>query len=180
MSLENLGNPENAAVWSKGGVFVSFKESPNIPSDIDSDFGMDWEYVGVLSGSAGVQENATSTSTKFTGWGHGTIAETEKDHDLTISFTAREWNPVVKRLSYPAASVPGSVKFGPSTPCWIAYEVNEGSKAKRFISRRECKVRRSGPTTRNEDDLEETPFEATILPDQDGHWILQESTVTSS
>lgn len=175
MSLDNLGTPENAEVWDKGGVFVSFEASPANPADIDADFGLDWDYVGVLSGTAGINESATQTVTKHTGWGHGTIAETEKDHDVTITFTAREWNDVVKALAYPVATTAGNLKYGPATPCWIAYEVTSGTKAKRFISRRECKVRRNGDTSRNEDNLEETPFIATILPDADGHWILQET-----
>lgn len=179
MSLDDLGNPENAAVWDKGGVFVSFAEDPAIPADIDADFGVDWDYVGVLSGTAGINEAATSTETKFSGWGHGTIATTEKDHDVTITFTAREWNDTVKRLSYPSTADSGSVMFGPAEGCFIAYEVNSGTKAKRFISRRTCKVRRNGDTTRNEDNLEETPFSAVILPDAGGHWILQETETGS-
>ena len=179
MSLDELGNPENAEVWSKGGVFVSFEESPAVPVDINADFGADWDYVGVLSGTAGISESATQTVTKHTGWGHGTIAETEKDHDVTISFTAREWNDTVKRLAYPASTEEGVLKYGPAEGCWVAYELNAGTKVKRFISRRPCQVRRNGDTVRNEDGLEETPFEVTILPDEDGHWTLQETETGS-
>lgn len=173
------GNPQNAAVWSEGDVFVSFDPEPATPANVDAPFGIDWDYVGLLNGSTGVAENATSTNTKHYAWGYGAIAETEKDHELTISFTAREDNPVVRQLAYPGDAAVGSVRFGPAVPCFIAYEVREGEKVKRFISRRACKVRRNGDTTRNEDNLEETPFQATILPDDGGHWIIQETDTGS-
>ena len=179
MSLDDLGTPANAEVWAKGGVFVSFEDEPALPNTASDPFGADWDYVGVLSGTAGIAESATQTVTKHSGWGHGTIAETEKDHDVTISFTAREWNDTVKALAYPGGTDGGVLKYGPAVPCWVAYELNSGSKVKRFISRRPCQVRRNGDTVRNEDNLEETPFQVTILPDEDGHWTLQESGAAS-
>lgn len=174
------GNPQNAAVWAEGDVFVSFEADPELPTDIDDPFPADWDYVGLLNGSTGVNENATQTVTKHSAWGYGVIAETEKDHEITIDFTCREDNAIVRALAYPGTADAGSVRFGPAVPAFVAFEVREGDKAKRFISRRSCKVRRNGATTRNEDNLEETPFQATILPDDGGHWIVQETDPVSS
>lgn len=173
------GNPENAAVWAEGDVFVSFEDAPAVPADINADFGVDWDYVGLLNGSTGVSETATQTVTKHSAWGYGIIQETEKDHEIMVDFTCREDNVLVRRLSYPSTADAGSVRFGPAEGCFVAFEVRDGTKSKRFISRRECKVRRNGPTTRNEDNLEETPFQVTILPDSGGHWIVQETDLGS-
>lgn len=180
------GNPTNAAVWEGGNVYVAFTAdtpTPAVPADIESFLGSDWHALGVLNGSVGVSETANQTVTKHHGWGFGVIKETEKEHEVVIDFTAREDNPTVRRLSYPATASgapAGTVRFGPAEPAFIAVEFMEGAKAKRFISRAASTVRRNGATQRNEDNLEEVPFQATILPDADGHWIIQETGVSSS
>lgn len=183
MPVETQGNPVNAAVWEGGNVFISFETAPANPASIDDLFGVDWEYVGVLNGSTGVSETANQTVTKHSGWGFGVIKETEKEHELVIDFACREDNDLVRRLSYPATSQgapAGTVRYGPSEPAFIGLEFIEGTKVKRFISRAACKVRRNGATQRNEDNLEEVPFQATILPDEHGHWIIQETDSSSS
>lgn len=172
------GNPENAKVWAHADVLVSFEDNPAIPASLANDFGEDWEYVGLLNGTDGFPETASSTNTKHTAWGFGVIEETERDHELMRSFKTREVNEVVHQLMYPG-SEGGDLKFGPAAQAFIAFVTYKGEDEQRYISRRKCLIRRDGATTVNEDNLEETGFMVTILPDEDGfHWHFQSSVFT--
>lgn len=169
-------NPENAANWPDGDVLVSFVDEPAIPADVTTDFDTDWEYVGVLNGDDGMPEAVNSSRAVHTGWGVGVIVETEKDFELTRTFKARERNAVVDRLAYPGSDG-GDVKIGPAAEAWVAFVTYKGDDEERYITRRKCKVRRTGTKTVNETALEEVEFSVTILPDEDGFHYHRQTTL---
>jgi hypothetical protein len=169
-------NPENAANWPDGDVLVCFADEPTIPASVTVDFDETWEYVGVLNGDDGMPESVNSSRAVHTGWGVGVIVETEKDFELTRTFKARERNAVVHKLAYPGSDGE-DVKIGPAAEAFVAFVTYKGDDEDRMITRRKCKVRRTGTKTVNEAALEEVEFTVTILPDEDGFHYRHQSTL---
>jgi hypothetical protein len=166
----NHGNPENASVWTHADVLLSFEDEPAVPATIDDDFGVDWEYLGILNGDTGISETPSATLTKHAGWGFGIIAETEKDFDMEWSFTGRETNPVVARLMQ--IDEDGYQSYGPAVQAFVAVRLYYGDREKRKMSVRKCQVRRSGPQSATETSIEEYGFMVTLVPDEEGRRVL--------
>ena len=149
------GDTENASVWDDADVFVSFDLDAAVPATVDDDFGVEWELVGFLDGAAGFAEDVSETATSHMVWGQGAIKRSYKDTEVMVSFTARERNETTERLARP----------NNRERVLIAFEVREGTKVFRKISREYAIVSRNGSVTDNEDALTGIPLQAWIAPD---------------
>lgn len=168
------GDVDNVAVWAEADVLIG----PLTATDPTAGAAFllttgNWDFVGILDGSAGFTESQTNTSTDHTGWGVGVVATTRKDLAITRTFTALEDNETTLGLRYDASGV----TFGSGTYTGtlaarnlqdqfkIAFEVRTGDVIKRMISKNFAEIDAIGDVSENEDGLASMQVTVKIYPD---------------
>ena len=160
------GDSDNTAIWEDADVFVSFNLEAEIPADIDADFSVDWENVGLLDGEAGMTNARTEDVTDFSSWGGIAFRTGRRNFKQTVSFTAWERNDTTDRLENPGSTA-SEIKVPRPEEVLIAFQLVDGDKKRRMISRYKAEVVRTGDTTVTDASPEQIPFTATIYPDPD-------------
>lgn len=159
-------DPDKAALWADADVYVA-PVNTAIPADIDADFSASWQMVGLLDGDAGFVTSRSQDQTDFAAWGVGVIKTSRKNFKATVKFTVLEDNAVTRSLIWPDSTYDEIVVPQP-TPIMVAFELREGDKKKRLITRNYATVDVDGDFTEGEADLTKYPLVATIVPDGDG------------
>lgn len=169
------GDPNNAALWTDADVYVGPMTAAN-PATIDDPFPAEWGLVGLLDGDDGFPESRDEDTDDKYAWG-GILVRTSRSHfKLTKSFSALEDNATTRGLIWPGSTdteiivpVPGEVK--------VAFEVRDGGKIKRLITRNHAIVSVDGDVDENETDLTKVTLAAVIYPD--GNKVLFDRQFTA-
>lgn len=167
------GDADNAHLWADADVYVSFDLEADIPTDETTDFGADWDLVGLLNGDDGFTEARNEDVTDHYAWGGILFKTGRRNFKLTKSFTAYEDNETTHRLRWPG-SVGANLKVPRPESVLVAFETREGDVVHRVISKYRAEITLSGDIKEDEANPAALPFVATIFPDTDGVlWIEQ-------
>ena len=158
-----MGNPNEATLWDRGQVYINRTNSLDAPQTADDLLSLNWEAVGLIEPNQGLTETKSSTSTEVPLWNHPP-REKSRDHKLTFTFTAQSTNPIVNWLRYSGSSdqdlAAGILKVGPARHVYLAWEVLEGDRFERKITREKVQVDWTGASTASNQSTENTEFSA--------------------
>lgn len=91
-------DPDLAHIFDTSEVWVSFDLDATDPTDVQDDFGVDWEMVGLLQdGSSFTTSNDEDTGDHFS-WNGGYLRSHYKNHKMSKSFVPIEDNDTVRRI----------------------------------------------------------------------------------
>jgi hypothetical protein len=171
------GDPSNARLWSDADVYVAFDVDAPDPANVGAAFGAEWDLVGLLNGEDGFTESRNWDETDHYAWGGILVRTGRRNFKLTKSFTAVEYNGVVRRLMWPGSDV-GEIKVPRPERVKIAFELRDGDTGQvhRLISAYEAEVMPDGDREENEADVSQHSFMVTIFPDDDGVLFIEQTT----
>ena len=171
------GDPMNARLWSDADVYVSFDLGAPTPANVNASFNSDWELVGLLNGDDGFSESRNMDESDHFAWGGILVRTGRNNFKFTKSFTAIEWNGVVRRLTWPGSEF-GEIKVPKPERVLVAFEVTdvETGDKHRLISAFQAEIMPDGDVEVNEKDLAQHKFVATIFPDSDGVLFIEQTT----
>lgn len=187
------GDTDNVAVWSEADVLVSGLLSTNPTAGADfvlndpPDELDEWDFAGILDGSAGFSETQANDSTDFPGWGIGTVATSRKNLAITRTFTVLEDNMTTLGFRYDTTGITvagagysGNLKGRDlSKKFKIAFETRSGTTAKRLISKNHAEIDSIGDVTEGEDNVASFPVTVKIYPDASGtFWVTWKGTLS--
>lgn len=174
------GDTSKVAVWSGADVFIGSLTATipttNAAFSLNATSGgtgsTNWDYVGILDGSAGFAESQTNDSSDYTGWGYGVVASSKKNLAITRTFTCLEENVTTLGLRYDASGV--TTTSGNSSgdlagrdlnlKFRVAFETRATGVVQRYISKNYAQVESLGDVTAGEDSLETVPITVKIYP----------------
>lgn len=169
------GNPDNASLWADADVYVTFDVDAADPTDVDTEFGVDWDLVGLLDGDAGFTESRSEDVTDHWAWGGILYATGRRNFILTRTFTAIEYNATTRRLAWPGSG-DGERKVPRPESIRVAFEKRDGDKVHRLITKHRAEVDVNGDFNENEADPEMYPFTVRVYPDGNGVLFAEQST----
>lgn len=173
------GDTDNVSVWAEADVLVG-PVTATIPTT-GADFAVDWEFVGILDGSAGFGESQSNDATDFNGWGYGVVASSRKNLAITRTFTMLEDNETTQGLRYDTSGVTysgggytGTLRGRDLNEKFrIGFELRQGTTLKRMISSNYAQIESIGDVTEGEDNTSSFPVTVKIYPDSDGeYWTV--------
>lgn len=137
-----------------------------------------WDFAGILDGSAGFNETQANDSTDFNGWGVGVVATSRKNLVITRTFTVLEDNATTLGLRYDTSGlvVAGDGYSGTlagrdlSHKFKIAFETRTSDTVKRLISKNHAEIDSIGDVTEGEDNTASFPITVKIYPDANGEF----------
>lgn len=166
------GDTENPRVWTGADAMVAPVGS-TAPTDIASDWGADWEVLGLLS-EDGMTESRSEDVTDHFAWGGVLVRTTRSKHKRTIVITALEDNPVVFGLTNPGSEVvtdagitTRTVKVPGSDPRAFGLELVDGTITKRRVIPR-AEVTGVGDISSTDADMSMYELTISVYPDADG------------
>lgn len=172
------GTPANAQIWPDADVYIG-SLTATAPADVDTEFGADWDLVGLLNGEEGfVHSRSEDVNDRFA-WGGILVRTTRKNFKQTVKFTALEWNEVTRDLIYPNSTFGELIVPRPKS-IRIAFETREDDHVRRLISKYRAEVAVDGDIVEKEDDLTSYGLLATIFPDADGVLFIEQDTLVVS
>lgn len=156
------GDPDNTMVWADADVYVGDTDAA-VPADANTEFGVDWDLVGLLSGDAGFTDSIEEEVNDLYAWG-SLVRTTRRNFKLTRGFSVLEDNETTRELLWPGST---SEKLYQPRPkrIRIAFETRDGDKTLRYIAAYQAEVGWDGDVTWSEADLTTFPLLATIYPD---------------
>lgn len=174
------GDPANVALWADADVYVGDTDATD-PADVDTEFGVEWELVGLLNGDDGFTDTRDEDVNDHFAWGGILVRTSRKNFKFTRKFTALEYNDVTRDLLWPGSSTGELVVPKPQlNRKKIAFETREGDVVHRLISKYQAEISVDGDVNTNETDLTQYPLVATIYPDADGVLFTEQQTETGS
>lgn len=163
-----MGNPENASLWRNADVFVATSiDDATLPADASTAFGAGWGQVGLLDGDAGMETEREEDREDHYAWGGIIVRTSRKNFKLTRKVTLLEDNAVTRSLIWPGSTATEIVVPRPQ-PVKVAFELREGDRVRRLITRNYAEFDVDGAITESESELTKYPMVATIFPDGDG------------
>jgi len=160
------GSTDNASVWADADVYIA-PVGTAIPADVDTAFGVGWDSVGLLDGSAGFEYSREEDKTDFYAWGGILVATSRMNHKSMYKFTAFEDNATVRSLVWPGSTAT-EIKVPVVANLMIAFETTTGGKTKRMISKNYVQVDLNGSIKDAEDSLTGRTFDVTVYPTDAG------------
>lgn len=157
------GDAQNASNWPDADVLIA-PLGTALPADVDADFPVGWDLVGLLDGEAGFAQTREEEKNDFYAWGGALVRTTRRNFKQTVTFTALEDNETTRSLIWPN-SPEGELVVPRPENILIAFELREGDKVKRLITANYAQVEINGDITDNEGDLTRYELIATIFPD---------------
>lgn len=169
------GDPSKASLWADADVYLADDLTVANPATVDAAFGVGWGLVGLLNGEDGIEEGREEDKSDYFAWGGILVRTSRKNFKMTKKFTALEDNPLVRRLVYPGSTATQIVvpKQGFHK---LAFEVREGDRIERLITRYRAQVDEVGTIKDAEDDLKAYEITAVIFPDAGGVLFDRQST----
>jgi hypothetical protein len=162
-----MGDPQNARLWQDADVFVSFDLDAEAPTDVDTEFGTEWDLVGLLDGEQGFVHGRSEDVADHFAWGGILMRTSRRNFKQTVTFRCFERNETTHRLMWPG-STGGQIKVPKPERVKVAFEVRDGDQVRRLISAYQAEIVVDGDVTDNEQDIAAVQFVATIYPDTDG------------
>lgn len=158
------GDPSKASVWRDGDVYWSADPEADIPADVDTPFGVDWDLVGLLDGDEGFTWGRDEQVDDKFAWGGVLVRTIRSQFKQTVGFTALEDNDTTSQLIWPGSTT-GNLVVPRPTRGRVAFETREGSVIRRRISAYQAEVVIDGEIKDTETDLTRYALVATIFPD---------------
>lgn len=176
------GDTTNVNVWSGADVLLgsltATNPAPNVAFTMNTTVGtgVNWDFVGILDGSAGFSEAQSNDSTDFNGWGYGVVATTRKNLSITRTFTVMEDNLITLGIAYDvsALTVTGTSYTGTlkgrdlAEKFKVAFETRQGTQVKRLITKNYASVETIGDKQEGEDNVSSFPVTVKIYPTSAG------------
>lgn len=161
-------NPDAVRVWADGFIYYSLLATrPALPTDIDTALGVTWLSVGLLDGDDGIAQKRDIDSKPFFAWGAGQVAESNKNPQVTGSFSPLQDDADVNALVNPGMT---SSKVPMPRPiyAWLAFQTSSqfAYKERRFTTRK-AKIW-TPEDNRNESDITKWKIEFTLFADGNG------------
>lgn len=161
------GNPDKASIWGDADVYVG-PTTAIIPATKDDPFPGTWSLVGLLDGEAGFEESRSRDSTDYFAWGGLLIRTSRRNFVLTRKFIALEDNAVVAGMIWPGSG-PGVLAVPtPNARFKIGFQVKDGLKTKRAITRNYAEIEEIGTIKDSESELTKYEITVKIYPDANG------------
>ncbi|MFF3671688.1 hypothetical protein [Microtetraspora malaysiensis] len=160
------GNPEAAAIWADADVYVGPLTAVN-PASVTTPFPATWGLVGLLDGDKGFTEKREEQVSDHYAWGGILVRTSRSRFKLTRTITVLEDNEQTRKLIWPGSTDTEIIVPRPQ-PVKLGFELREGDKIKRLITRRYAEVSVDGDIVENETDLAAVTLVATIFPDSSG------------
>lgn len=161
------GEPDNASLWADADVYVGQDLTSVNPATAADPFGATWDFVGLLDGDEGFTRTRDQDESDFFAWGGILVRTSRKNFKLAQKFTVLEDNPITRGLIWPGSTDTELIVPKPQ-PVKLGFELREGAKVKRLITRKHAIVTVDGDEQENESDLTKVGLIATIYPDADG------------
>lgn len=158
------GSPENASLWADADVYVS--PTPFTATSTDDDLPVGG-LVGLLSGDAGFGNTREMESNDFYAWGGILVRTSNRNIKVMKSFTLLEDNANTRSIVWPGSSAT-ELRVPRPSRMYLAFELREGGRVRRQITRRPAQVMVDGDFSESEGDLTQYPISATIYPDGNG------------
>lgn len=169
------GEPDNVSLWADADVYVGEVGTSIVPADVSTAFDATWDLAGLLDGSDGFTTTRDQENNDFYAWGGLLVKTSRRNFKLQKKFTVLEDNPVTRGLIWPGSTATELIVPKPQ-PILLAFELREGAKIHRAITKQHAIVDVDGDVTENETDLSKVQLVATIYPDATGVlFTLQES-----
>jgi hypothetical protein len=163
-----IGDPNNVAVWGDADMYVTYDLDAAIPADENTAFDPDvWDAFGILNGEKGISEASDKDETKIPGWGWGIVRTGYKNFATSWKFTTLEDNDVSWALRNPNSTAPDISADRTPVPVKLAYEIRDGDRVKRKITKGYALVTQDGEVNITESGAAETSFIAWIYPDDE-------------
>ncbi|QOC89881.1 hypothetical protein [Micromonospora craniellae] len=169
------GDPSKASLWADADVYLAEELTTPNPATVAAAFSSEWGLVGLLDGEAGFEEGRAEDKSDHYAWGGILIRTSRKNFKMTKKFIALEDNPHVRGLVYPGSTGTEIVvpRHGPRK---IAFEVRDGERIERLITRRFAVVDTIGTIKDGEDELKKFEVTVSIFPDGGGVLFDRQST----
>lgn len=163
------GDPNKASIYEDADVYISWDLEARGPNSDTEDFAdiPGWNYVGLLDGDAGTEQERNQDSSDFFAWGQKLIRTSRRNFVLTEKFTALEDNAVTSRLAWPG-SKPGEIVIPKHEPFKMALVYYDGDERKIFVTARHAMVDTVGTIGRKETELTKYEFTVKIYPTASG------------
>lgn len=174
-------DPTLTNIWSGGDVFIADSLSTANPADASAAWPVGWNQVGLLDGGEGFVTDAGHKDVKkHFAWGDRLYKITRRGWEETKKFTALEDNAVTRALMFPGSN-PGEIAIPVVQNVKIGFELTEGGKTKRWITKNYAQIDIDGSLSDNENDATKIPLIANIFPDANGvRWVeLKKPAITS-
>jgi hypothetical protein len=180
------GDPNNTEVWANADVYIAATSATNPTGG--AAFGIEWDFVGLLSGDDGFTESNSADSTDHSAWGYGVIKTTRRNAKTTVAFTMLEDNETVFDLFYPghAVTFTGADYDGivnvPNLQAKfkIGLQVETDGVIRRKISRNYAQVDTRGDAKEGENDLQSRQVTCIVYPDSSqGLWDVYKGAAGS-
>lgn len=184
------GDTDNVAVWSEADVLIGSLTATNPTAGaaftLNTAGGTpvtdQWDFAGILDGSAGFSESQSNDSTDYTGWGVGTVATSRKNLTITRTFTVLEDNPITLGLRYDTSDVTFNSTGGYSgysgtlagrdlnEKFKVAFETRSDGVVKRLISKNYAQIESIGDVSEGEDNTASFSVTVKIYPNASGEF----------
>lgn len=170
-----------AAIWTQADVYVADSLTTTNPADASAVWGSGWNQLGILDGGEGFKTDAQFADIKkHYGWGTGVVRKTRKNWEETKKFTCLEDNQYTRALLYPGSAA-GEISIPTIVNLKMGFELREGGKVKRYITKNYAQVDIDGSIDEGEEDLTKYPFIAEVFPDANGQrWVLLDHPAVTS
>lgn len=169
------GDPNKASLWADADVYIADDLTTTNPATVAAAFSSEWGLAGLLNGEDGFEEGRDEDKSDHYAWGGILIRTSRKNFKMTKKFTALEDNDVVRGLVYPGSTATEIVvpRHGPKK---VAFEVRDGERIERLITRRFATVDTIGTIKDSEDELKKYEITLSIFPDGNGVLFDRQST----
>lgn len=161
------GEPDNTSLWADADVYVGTVGTSILPATAGDPFDATWDLAGLLDGGDGFTEARDQETGDYFAWGGILVKTSRRNFKLTKKFSVLEDNPTTRELIWPGSSDTEILVPKPQ-PILLAFELREGAKVKRLITRKHAIVDVDGDLQENETDLAKAPLAAVIYPDGAG------------
>lgn len=184
------GNASNTAVWGGADILIGSTTATipvgnaaftyNETSGGSVGVTTEWDYTGLLDGSAGFELGIEVESTDHEAWGYGVVATTYKGQKTSFTFTALEENQAVMGLTYDVDGVTFTDTDGVityvgdlaqrdhTTRVRVAMVTTSGDTERRLISKNYATVVPTNAGSESEEALQSKQFTVTVYPDDAG------------
>lgn len=161
------GDPDKAALWADADVYVGIVGTSEIPTSAAEPFGATWDLCGLLNGEDGFTQTREQEKGDYYAWGGILVKTSRRNFKLSMKWSVLEDNDTTRGLIWPGSTESELVVPRPG-PILLGFELREGDKVKRLITKRHAVVDVDGDVQENESDLTKYPLVADIFPDAAG------------
>ncbi len=168
------GDATNTSQWSDADVYIA-PDGTEGPTDTTSEWGDEWDLVGLLDGEEGFTEAREEETAERYAWGSILYRRTKSKHKRTIRFVALEDNPTTFALRNPGSVratdesgvIRSTIKVPKGYRFAVGFEVRDGERVKRRIVKH-AEVQEVAEVKESETDPTVFDYTLVLFPEADG------------